>query len=136
CLEGFDAVPESQVIAQKILSCVARVQESFGINHVIDVLRGAGNVKVVKNGHDKLSTFGLMRGESEGQVRDWINQLIDREALWLEQREQYSILRLNAASWAVMKGEQPVRLVRAAKLDRVKRSKAEAVSWEGVDTEL
>jgi ATP-dependent DNA helicase RecQ len=136
CLEGFDAVPESQVIAQKILSCVARVQESFGINHVIDVLRGAGNIKAVKYGHDKLSTFGLMRGESEGQVRDWINQLIDREVFRLEQRDQYSILRLTESSWAVMRGEQPVRLVRAAKLDRVKRSKAEAVSWEGVDTEL
>jgi ATP-dependent DNA helicase RecQ len=136
CLDGFDAVPESQVIAQKILSCVARVQESFGINHVIDVLRGSGNIKVMKSAHDKLSTFGLMRGESEGQVRDWINQLIDREALWLEQREQYSILRLNESSWEVMKGDQPVRLVRAAKLDRVKRSKAETVSWDGVDTEL
>src|SRR5207248_379513 len=83
CLEGFDAVPESQVIAQKILSCVARVQEGFGINHVIDVLRGANTVKIIKNSHEKLSTYGLMRSESESQIRDWINQLIDREALAL-----------------------------------------------------
>jgi ATP-dependent DNA helicase RecQ len=136
CLEGFDAAPDSQVIAQKILSCVARVKESFGAKHVIDVLRGAGNAKVLANGHDQLSTFGLMRDERENQIRNWIHQLIDREVLWLEQREMYSILRLNPASWAVMKGEQTVPLARAGKRDRVRRSKAETASWEGVDDGL
>src|SRR6185369_9949452 len=36
CLEGVNADPDSLVIAQKILSGVARVKEGFGINHVID----------------------------------------------------------------------------------------------------
>jgi ATP-dependent DNA helicase RecQ len=136
CLEGFDAVPDSQVIAQKILSCVARVQESFGIQHVVDVLRGSANAKVLKNGHEKLSTHGLLRDESESQIRDWIHQLIDRESLWQEQKDQYSILRLNAASWEVMKGSRLVRLTRTAKLDRVRKSRSEAASWEGVDPGL
>ena len=62
---------------------------------MIDVLRGVGNTKVLGNGHDKLSTFGLLRDERENQIRDWIHQLIDREVLCVEQREMYSILRLN-----------------------------------------
>ena len=35
-----------------------------------------------------------------------------------------------------MKGQQSVSLARAAKRDRVRRSKAESASWEGVDSGL
>src|SRR5262245_22753674 len=41
CLGDTEPVPDAAVLAQKILSCVARVQERFGVGHVIDVLRGA-----------------------------------------------------------------------------------------------
>ncbi|HEY1376797.1 MAG TPA: RecQ family ATP-dependent DNA helicase, partial [Gemmataceae bacterium] len=74
CLEGVKTDPDSVVIAQKMLSCVARVKERFGINHVIDVLRGRNNLKVSKYGHDQLSTFGLLKSESEAQLRDWMDQ--------------------------------------------------------------
>ncbi|HEX4591604.1 MAG TPA: RecQ family ATP-dependent DNA helicase, partial [Gemmataceae bacterium] len=136
CLEGVKSDPQSLVIAQKVLSGVARVKEGFGINHVIDVLRGQKNIKVAKHGHERLSTFGLLAAESEAQLRGWIDQLIDQKLLWVEQRENYSVLRLTDAAWDVMRGRQSVRLVRTARLDKVKRSKAETVSWEGVDTGL
>ncbi len=136
CLEGVKTDPDSVVIAQKVLSCVARVKERFGINHVIDVLRGRNNLKVSKYGHDQLSTFGLLKQESEAQLRDWLDQLIDQKVLWIEQRETYTVLRLNEASWEVMRGQRSVKLVRTARLDKVKRSKADAASWEGVDTGL
>src|SRR4051812_20034244 len=43
CLEGVEVEPDSVVIAQKILSCVARVKESFGVGHVTDILVGSQN---------------------------------------------------------------------------------------------
>ena len=136
CLEGVKADPDSLVVAQKILSGVARVKESFGINHVVDVLRGQKNAKVTKHGHERLSTFGLLSSSSEAQLRAWIDQLIDQKMLWVDYRENYSVLRLTDASWEVMRGQQPVRLVRGSRLDAVKRSKADTVSWAGVDTAL
>jgi ATP-dependent DNA helicase RecQ len=136
CLEGVSADPESVVIAQKILSCVARVKEGFGVNHVLDILRGRNNLKIAKYRHEELSTFGLLRGEGESQLRDWVDQLIDQRVLWIEHRDQFSLLRLNAASWEVMRGQREVQLVRTGRLDKVKLSKAEAVSWEGVDAGL
>jgi ATP-dependent DNA helicase RecQ len=136
CLEGVTVDPESVVIAQKILSCVARVKEGFGINHVLNILRGRNDIKVAKYRHEQLSTFGLLKNESESQLRDWVDQLLDQKVLWIDQRDQYSLLRLNAASWEVMRGQRPVRLVRTARLDKVKRSKADAASWEGVDAGL
>jgi ATP-dependent DNA helicase RecQ len=137
CLEGVNADPHSLVIAQKMLSGVARVKEGFGINHVINVLRGQNNAKVVKHGHDRLSTFGILSAESESQLRGWVDQLMDQKMLRIEQRENYSVLRLTDTAWEVMRGRQSVKLVRTAvKLDKVKRSKADTVSWEGVDTGL
>src|SRR5581483_11861070 len=103
---------------------------------VLDILRGRNNLKIAKYGHERLSTFGLLRSEGEAQLRDWVDQLIDQKVLWIEQRDQFSILRLNAASWEVMRGQRPVRLVRTTRLDKVKRSKADTVSWEGVDAGL
>lgn len=136
CLEGVNADPDSLVIAQKILSGVARVKEGFGINHVIDVLRGSRNQKVTKYGHEQLTTFGLLKAESEVQLRNWIDQLLEQKLLWIEQRDQFSVLRLTPASWEVMRGQQQVKLVRTTRLDRVKRSKTDTVSWDGVDAGL
>jgi ATP-dependent DNA helicase RecQ len=136
CLDGVKIDSASVVIAQKILSCVARVKEGFGINHVIDVLRGENNVKVSKYGHDRLSTFGLLKSETESQLRAWVDQLLDQKVLWIDKQEHYSVLRLNPEAWDVMGGRRSVRLVRSTRLDKVKRSKTDTVSWEGVDAGL
>ena len=61
CLGDTEPVPDAVVVAQKILSCVARVKQGFGIGHVTSVLRGENTEKVRKRGHDKLSTYGLLR---------------------------------------------------------------------------
>ncbi len=61
CLGDTRDVPDATVIAQKILSCVARVKESFGTGHVIDVLRGANTEAIRSRGHHELSTYGLLK---------------------------------------------------------------------------
>ncbi|NKB46330.1 MAG: DNA helicase RecQ, partial [Legionellales bacterium] len=50
---------DATVDAQKALSCVYRVQQRFGLGHVIDVLRGRKNVRIQQYRHDQLSTFGI-----------------------------------------------------------------------------
>ena len=50
---------DGTVLAQKALSCVYRVGQSFGMHHVIDVLRGSQNQRILELGQDKLSTFGI-----------------------------------------------------------------------------
>src|SRR5947209_1655730 len=74
CLGDTEEVPDALVVARKILSCVARVKEGFGIGHVVAVLRGENTENVRKRGHDKLTTFGLLRGHSKADLRDWVYQ--------------------------------------------------------------
>jgi len=138
CLGDAEQVADALIIAQKILSCVARVKERFGIGHVVSVLRGEDNESIRKWGHAKLSTYGLLRDYHKADLRDWIYQLISQEAL-VQHGDPYPILSLNAASWEVMKGNRTVRLmqpVRRKKGEKAARSKAETASWEGVDEEL
>ncbi|MEX1056954.1 MAG: RecQ family ATP-dependent DNA helicase, partial [Natronospirillum sp.] len=44
---------------QKALSCVYRTGQRFGATHIVDVLRGSSNEKVLSQGHDKISTYGI-----------------------------------------------------------------------------
>jgi ATP-dependent DNA helicase RecQ len=138
CLGDVESVPDAHVVAQKILSCVARVQERFGINHVVGVLRGENTENIRRWGHEKLSTYGLLQEHSKADVRDWVYQLIGQGVL-VQEGEEYPVLKLNPHSWEVMKSQRTVRLNRLArrtKGDKPEKSKADLASWEGVDREL
>jgi ATP-dependent DNA helicase RecQ len=135
CLGDVEVVGDALVVAQKILSCVARVKERFGVTHIISILRGEDNERVRQLQHDQLSTYGLMKEHPKAVVRDWIFQLIGQGVL-TKSEDEYPVLKLNLASWEVMRGKQKVQLVQPArrtKKETVKQSKAEAVSWTGVD---
>src|SRR5262249_1753888 len=144
CLGDAEAVPDAVIVAQKILSCVARVKERFGIGHVVSVLRGENTEGVRRRGHDQLTTYGLLRECPKADVRDWVHQLIGQKVLWQEEialpsGDKGPILRLNDSSWEVMRGQRTVRLmqpVRRTKGEKPEKSKADTVSWVGVDRGL
>ncbi len=140
CLGDVEVVADADalVTAQKILSCVARVKERFGVNHVIGVLRADDSERIRQLGHDKLSTYGLLKDHSVKVLRDWIFQLIGQGVL-VKTGDEYPVLKLNLASWEVMKGKQKVTLVqpvRRTKAEKVKQSRADVVSWDGVERNL
>src|SRR4029079_663139 len=99
CLGNTREVPDAKVMAQKILSCVARVKESFGINHVIDVLRGADTEAVRGRGHHELTTYGLLKDVPKPDLRDWVYQLLGQGVL-AQSEGEYPVLKLNTESWA------------------------------------
>jgi ATP-dependent DNA helicase RecQ len=138
CLGDVEMVADAVVIAQKILSCIARVQERFGINHVVSVLRGENTERVRSLQHDRLTTFGLLQEHPKAMVRDWIYQLLGQEVLRQEGTE-YPILRLNDASWEVMRKQREVRLIQLVhrqKGERAQASRGDTLSWENVDKGL
>ncbi len=101
----FDAT----VAAQKVLSCVYRINQQGDINHVIDVLRGETNQKIKQLGHDKVSTFGLGKDEMPSYWFAIIRQLIHLGYLQ-QDISQHSILCLTNASRTILKGNMPLML--------------------------
>src|SRR5688572_8513054 len=81
CLGELETVADSTLIAQKILSCVVRVGQTFGATHVAGVLRGERNARIVERHHDTLSTFGLLRDHTSDELRGWMTQLVACGAL-------------------------------------------------------
>ena len=137
CLGENEAVEEPLVVAQKILSSVLRLEERWGIGRVVEVLRGSGSDRLAAAGHDRLSTFGLMSESSIGELRGYIEQLL--EAGHLEQRgSRYPVLGVTAAGRELLRGEAECPLYRQhrpATSARKRRKKAED-GWEGVDPDL
>jgi ATP-dependent DNA helicase RecQ len=133
CLGDTQEIPDAVTIAKKLLSCVARVKEAFGVAHVIDVLRGADTAAIRGRGHHELTTYGLLKDVPKADLRDWAYQLIGQGVL-VQSGDEYPLLKLNAASWKVMKDELPVRLIRLA--TREKRSGNPGELPPGADAEL
>lgn len=134
CLEELEVVPDSTVLAQKILSCVARVDERFGAGHVADVLLGANTEMIRKCRHEQLSTYGLVKEMDKKALMNLIYQMVDGGLLERTPGDR-PILKLNDSSWRVLRKQEEVRLLRS-KVEGVKKTKVEEVSWEGVDKGL
>jgi ATP-dependent DNA helicase RecQ len=102
-------VADWTIEAMKFLSCVARCKERFGMNHIIDVLRGSKNQKILQNGHDKLSTYGIGKDKS---VDDWrlLGRSLLHQGLVDQTTDGYSVLKLNAHSWEVMRRQRSVSI--------------------------
>ncbi len=145
CLGETVEVDGALLIAQKILSCVARLKERYGIGYVAAVLRGENSQEIRNRGDQSLSTYGLLKDYHVNDLRDWMYQLISQEVLLQENVEVaygrlVPILKLNGGSWQVMRGQRTnIRLLKPAerkKGERAKVSRAEAGSWDGVDRDL
>lgn len=135
CLGEVEVEPHSQDTARKILSCVARVGERFGVAHVVAVLRGEESEKIARYGHDKLSTFGLLKEFTQKNVRDWTFQLVGLGVLD-QTDDEYPILKLNPQSWEVLRNERQVQICKTALRSRSRKANVEADAWEGVDRDL
>ena len=95
--------------AQKVLSCVFRTGQRFGVMHVVDVLRGKETDKVVQHQHQLLSTFGIGSDIEDLQWRSVMRQLVVRGLLRVD-LEGYSALQLTDLCRPVLKGEQSLHL--------------------------
>jgi ATP-dependent DNA helicase RecQ len=133
CLNEIEGLVDSTVTAQKLLSCVARAGERFGAEYIIDVLLGADTERVKRWGHDKLTTYGLMKGTNRKSLSNMLYQLLDH-GLLERTADERPVLKLNAASWEVLRGKRTVRLLQPKA--EVEKIRFDADSWEGVDRGL
>jgi len=100
---------DGTIEAQKVLSCVYRIEQQGDINHVIDVLRGELTAKVKQLEHDQVSTFSLGKDKPASYWFTIIGQLIHLGYLQ-QDIEQQSVLCLTQASGAVLKATEPLML--------------------------
>ena len=97
------------VEAQKFLSCVARCQEKFGTNHIVDVLIGSRKQKIHQYGHHLLSTYGIGKGRTADEWR-MLGRSLVHQGLVGQTTDGYPVLKLNKRSWEIFRGQLAVKI--------------------------
>jgi ATP-dependent DNA helicase RecQ len=123
-------------MGQKILSSVHRQGERFGGDYTAQVLKGSKEQRILENGHDQLSTHGLLADVDKRTIRDWIEQLAGQG--FLEKTGEYQVLKITPLGRRLLKGEVTPRLLKPAERSEEKRQRSAAFadSWDDVDRGL
>ncbi len=90
--------------ARKALSCVYRVEQRFGMGHLIDILRGSENERIMQLGHQNLSTYGIGANMGKDYWASVYRNLI-HQGLLIQDLGSFSTLKLTKDCWPLMKGE-------------------------------
>lgn len=130
--ERFDATEA----ARKVLSCVYRVGQSFGIKHVVDVLRGADTESLRKFNHDQLTTYGIGMEHSHAEWMSIVRQLVHRGFLY-QDIAAYSVLKLTPQARGLLRNEVSLELARPRVKEKlVKKPPPAAIDLNADDMEL
>lgn len=113
--------------AQKVLSCVYRMHERFGVKMIAEVLKGSKSAKVKQFNFERLSTYGLMKERKLKDISDLILRLSAMQYLDITE-SQYPVVTLNELSWQVLRGQKKVW----QKMVIVKKAKAKDELFEAL----
>lgn len=102
CLNPPELIDATE-FARKAMSCVFRTGQCYGAAYIADVLMGSSEMRILQNGHDQLSTYGI---GSDVPRRHWL--LLMRQLVvagYLEVDAEFGGLRLTEASRPLLRGE-------------------------------
>ena len=133
CNGELNTIAAPLVLCQKIISCVFRVDQRFGANHVADVLTGSKNQQITKFKHDQVSTYNLLGDLPKKTVRNYIDQLVGQGFLATADG-QFPTLFITDQGRKVLRGETTPVLFEAPTAQQ--KSGKQADDWEGVERDL
>ncbi|WP_149260545.1 DNA helicase RecQ [Actinomadura sp. K4S16] len=116
---------DATVPAQKVLSTVVRLdrerRQKFGAGHIVDILLGKKNAKVIQFDHDSLKVFGIGTELRDVEWRGVIRQLLAQGLIAVE--SNHGTLVLTDESAGVLRGERKVMMRREAERPVAKAAK-------------
>lgn len=128
CLDDVEMV-DITIPAQMILSCVYRLDQRFGAKYVSDVLRASRAKAILDRGHDRLSTYGLMKDVSETLLRDYIDRLIE-EGYLARSEGEYPVLQWTSKTPQVIQGASKVLFRKRIETQRFNPAPSEPLPFD------
>ncbi len=107
CIEG--ELQDVTIEAQKVFSCIYRMQQQYGSSLVASVLAGSRQKRVTQLGLDRLSTYGIMSAWKHAHLVEFINRLI-AEGYLSSSGGQYPVVRLTSRTRPILRGEEKLWL--------------------------
>jgi len=132
CINPEQNKVEITIDAQKLLSAIYRTNQGFGMNYVIDVLRGSREQRILANGHDTLSVYGIGEHFSKAQWLSIADKLLELGAIGIG---EYRVYHLKDRGIEILKGNEEVT-IRESRLavTKVKKKKVEYFDDYEVET--
>lgn len=127
CNSSPTPLTDVTIPAQKFLSCVKRAGEKFGAGHITDILLGSKNEKVLRWGHEKLSTYGIGGELTQKQWMHLARQLLSMG--YLKQEGEYRTLGLTPKALEALRKRAPIMGV----LQEAERVKKKEGKKEGIE---
>ncbi len=118
---------DATVAAQKALSCIYHTGQQFGVNYAVDILTGKEDERIQRNGHNRISTFGVGNELNAVEWRNLFRQLITRSLLDVD-TEGYGALRLTEQCRPLLRGEATLKLRHQRHHEKSKKKKARKIS--------
>ncbi len=119
-------------LAQMFLSCVVRVEQKFGMVHIIDVLKGSRAQKIEDVRHHLLSTYGIGNEYSKAEWKHYANEF-RRQGLILQDHDHFSVVKITPNGWDVLRNGRTVMLSRPK---HIEAEVSEAVDLPPANREL
>ncbi len=131
CLRPASESAEISEEAQKFLSAVYRSGQRFGTGYICDLLRGSRDRRILENGHDRLSVYGIGKERDRSYWMSVADRLMELGALGMD---EYKGLHLSDEGVRILKGEAKVS-IRAERLEsrRKRVRKAAPMQPEGLE---
>jgi ATP-dependent DNA helicase RecQ len=130
--------PESEKVdittaARMLLSAILRTDQKFGLHYVIDVLRGSKEQRVLQNGHDLLSVYGIGEEYSKAQWLTIGDKLLELNAVEIG---EFKVYRLTPFGVEVIKGEHTIELKKERLTVQKAQSKKRATYFDDYNVEV
>jgi len=118
--------------AQKLLSAIFRTKQSFGLQYVVDVLRGSKEQRILANGHDALSVYGIGENYSKPQWLSIADKLLELGAIGIG---EYRVYHLTERGVSILKGGEEVT-IRESRLKVAKAKKKKVEFFDDYEVEI
>ncbi|WP_294538599.1 DNA helicase RecQ [uncultured Rhodoblastus sp.] len=128
--QGRVALRDGTVEAQKALSAVYRTGQRFGAGYLSDLLTGAENEALRRNGHDALKTFGVGADQSKQQWASTFRQLFAAGALAVASAE-HGGFALTEKGKAILRGRENFTLRADPPKQKSEKKSSRAPAREG-----
>lgn len=108
CAAGDLPLSDVTIPAQKLLCCIIRTNQRYGASYVIDVLMGLKNKRILENGHNKITTWGIGTEYDKETWFELVELLIDQG--YLIKYGEYKILQLTPQGKAFLSSRTELNL--------------------------
>lgn len=130
CLTKFETA-DVTVEAQKILSCIIKTGQFYGVKMITDVLRGVLSDKIIRARLDKQSTFGIMKDARSAEIK-YIIEKLEEQGYIISVNAKRPALRVTEMSYPVLRGKAKVKI----KKSKLIKNYEEKPVLGGIDPEL